>query len=267
MHKGYIAKTGDAAKERLALQHRVFAPGTERLLEMAKFNPSMKVLIVGCGCGDETIMIAQKMAGQSGEIVAMDKSPDQIVQTQAAVRQAGVLTRITYLTKSVDELNAADGDYDLIVCRLVISYFPNPKAAIQLLKNRLRLGGILASQETIVSSCYSTPPSPALKSYLDLMQAFAVYHKLDFDMALNIPRLFNECGLQTTSETWQPEVRGEDKRMVVLSAIECMPAIQGASLIQPLEAEALIQALDKEITFPPNTVLFQCVNVLTVGIK
>jgi ubiquinone/menaquinone biosynthesis C-methylase UbiE len=265
MQKGYIAKTGDAAKERLALQHRVFAPGTELLLRIAKFKPSMKVLIVGCGCGDETIMIAQKMVGHGGEIVAMDKSSNQIEQTRLAIIKSGVPTRITYLTKSVDELDPADGEYDLIVCRLVISYFFNPKIAIQLLKNRLRPGGVLASQETIVSSCYSIPHSPALKRYLDLMQAFAVYHKLNFDMAQNIPMLFSECGLQTISETWQPEVHGDDKRMVELSAIECMPAIQEANLIRPIEAEHLIKALNDEITIPPTTVLFQCVNVLTVG--
>jgi len=67
----YIAKTGSEARERLSLQHRVFSPGTQTLLEMANFQPNMRVLVVGCGCGDETIMIAKQL-NETGKIIAID---------------------------------------------------------------------------------------------------------------------------------------------------------------------------------------------------
>lgn len=262
----YIAKTGDVARSRLAIQHRVFAPGTETLLAMAGFRPDMRVLIVGCGCGDETVMIAEKL-GPDGRITALDKSPEQIEQTRQVVEVAGFSAKVSYLVKPLEELSDSDGDYDLILCRLVMPHLASPVTAIDILKNRLSPRGVLASQEPIVSSCYADPASPALTEYLSLMLAFAESYGLDFDMAKTIPELFRAAGLKTQEQSWQPVVLGEDKCMVTMSASECMPAILKQGLIEPKAADDLIAAIDAEVVQPKEARLFQCVNVLTVGEK
>lgn len=262
----YIAQTGQSARDRLALQHRVFAPGTEILLEMCKFKPDMQVLIVGCGCGDETVMIAEKMQS-TGHIVALDRNLEQIDQAKKAVKEAGLSDRVSFLNKSIEDLSSEDGEYDLILCRFVIPHLLDPKSAISTLKNRLRCGGALASQEPIVSSCYAEPESPALTKYLALMVKFAAVNKLNFDIASTIPALFISCELITTEKTWQPKVLGADKNMVTMSAKECMPAIISSQLISEEAGSELIIAIEKEVVKPKDAILFQCVNVLTVGIK
>ncbi|MDO8954147.1 MAG: methyltransferase domain-containing protein [Gammaproteobacteria bacterium] len=259
----YIAQTGEGAKDRLSLQHQVFSPGTEALLKIAKFRPDMRILIVGCGCGDETIMVA-KLLNDTGSIVAIDSSAEQIHQAKAAVKAAGHEAKLSFITKSVYELDPSDGKFDLILCRFVIPHLIDPKAAIEILKTRLHPGGMIASQEPIVSTCRTEPQSSALESYLNLMLAFSAKIGRDFDMAKSIPALFESCGLTTVSQTWQPEVFGEDKRMVIMSAVECMPAIQSAGLIIQEVADSLIANLETEV-MKKSTRLFQCINILTVG--
>jgi 2-polyprenyl-3-methyl-5-hydroxy-6-metoxy-1,4-benzoquinol methylase len=262
----YIAKTGTAAKDRLALQHRVFSGGTETLLKMSGFQSKMRILVVGCGCGDETIMIAQKM-GSEGEIVAIDVNAEQIEQAMKSAESMGLQDKVKYLNKSVYDLNDEDGNYDLILCRFVIAHLADPKNAVMILRDRLRPSGILAAQEPIVSTCSSQPHSPALERYIGLMMEFGKVSNRDFDMAKQIPSLFQSCGLNIQSQEWQPRVFGPDKRMVTMSAVECAPALEKAGLISQSEAKSLISAIDEEVVKQQDVILFQCINMLVVGQK
>ena len=262
----YIAKTGSEGRARLKIQHRVFAPGTEMLLKMSAFRPDMRVLVIGSGCGDETIMIASLM-DDDGHLVAVDKSIEQIEQARQAVKEASLEKKVTFINKTIEELTADDGQYDLILGRFVIPHLAEPKEAIIKLTALLKPGAVLASQEPIVSSCYSDPRSPALEKYLRLMLDFAKANLLDFDMAKTIPTMFASCGLVTDKQLWQPKVLGPDKSMVTMSAQECMPAILKYGLISLTESEQLIADIEKEVVNPENAVLFQCKNVLTVGRK
>ena len=89
----YIAGAGSKAAERLVLQHRIFSPGTKRLLEMSGFRPDMQVLIVGSGGGDETCLVAEALKG-SGHITAIDKSEEQTKETQKAVNKASFTAQV-----------------------------------------------------------------------------------------------------------------------------------------------------------------------------
>lgn len=261
----YIAQRGsNLARERLALQHRVFSPGTQRLLTLSHFRPDMHVLVIGCGCGDETIMIAKQM-DNVGRIVAIDINAEQLTEAKIAAARAGVAEKISFKNKPIEDINAEDGKFDLILGRFILPHLKNLKQTIELLKERLNPNGRIASQEPIVSTCYSRPSSTSLTEYLNLMMAFADKNGLDFDMAKTIPALFASCGLETKSEHWQPEVVGKDKRMVTMSAAECLPAIQKAGLVDERTAESLIAGIEREVVEPEETVLVQCDNVLTVG--
>lgn len=262
-NSSYIATTGSKAAQRLALQHRVFELGTKKLLNMSGFRPDMQVLIVGSGGGDETCMLASELEG-TGHVIAIDKSEEQTKQTQQAVDKAGLTSRVTCITKAVEDVSSENGRFDLIFCRFILPHLHNPFATIGALKALLKPDGVLASQEPIISECWSTPDSPALKQYLALMLNFATTKGLDFDLAKRIPDLFQQNGLITKHQHWQPIVLGDDKRMLTMSAIECLPAIIGEQLITKTDADKLIEALRQEVV-ESDAALHQCTNVLTIG--
>ena len=200
MSKDYIAKTGAAAKSRLTLQHEVFLPGTDELLKLTEFHPDMQVLVIGCGCGDETLHIAKKLSAL-GHITGIDISAEQINQAKQAAELAKISHKIHFIISDIMNLNNNyKNKFDLILGRFVIPHFTDPRQAILKLKECLKTNGTLASQEPIVSKAWSEPPSPALTKYLSLMTAWAKTMNLDFDMATTIPNLFRDCGLLMVQE-------------------------------------------------------------------
>jgi len=53
--------------------------------------------------------------------------------------------------------------------------------------------------------------------------------------------------------------------MLTMSAIECMPAIIKHKLISQHEGDLLTAAINAQVVEPQDVVLFQCINVLTIG--
>ncbi len=68
---------------RLILQAGVLQPIPARLLQNAGIGPGMRVLDLGCGAGDVT-MLAADMVGPSGSVTGIDRSP-QVCAANAAI--------------------------------------------------------------------------------------------------------------------------------------------------------------------------------------
>ncbi len=62
----YVLATGDAAAHRLRLLHRLYGPGTRRVLLEAGLRPGMCVADLGCGVGMVTALLAE-LVGPQGE--------------------------------------------------------------------------------------------------------------------------------------------------------------------------------------------------------
>src|SRR5215510_9092144 len=58
-------------QQRLIRQARVLAPLTERFLRDAGISSGMRVLDIGCGMGDVT-MIAAQLVGSAGQVTSID---------------------------------------------------------------------------------------------------------------------------------------------------------------------------------------------------
>ena len=57
------------------LQAAILKPITERLLREAGLTPGLRVLDLGCGCGD-VAMLAAELVGPNGTVVGIDRSAD-----------------------------------------------------------------------------------------------------------------------------------------------------------------------------------------------
>jgi predicted RNA methylase len=58
--------------ERLNLQARMIEPFTRHLFRQAGLSAGMRVLDVGCGCGDVAFLAAE-LVGPSGQVVGVDR--------------------------------------------------------------------------------------------------------------------------------------------------------------------------------------------------
>jgi 2-polyprenyl-3-methyl-5-hydroxy-6-metoxy-1,4-benzoquinol methylase len=137
---------GHTATEQLRLikQARFLAPATEHFLRDAGIVSGMRVLDIGCGMGDVSMLVAQ-LVGPEGRVVSIDL--DQASIETAHKRAAAVgFDNTTY--HRADIATFADGEpFDAIVGRLVVEFLPDPIAVICRLCGLLRPGGIMALQE------------------------------------------------------------------------------------------------------------------------
>lgn len=104
----------------------------------------MRVLDVGCGVGDVTMLVAQ-LVGPQGKVVSIDLNQASILTAQRRATAAG-LDNATFRQADISAFTDAE-PFDAIVGRLVLEFLPDPTATIKQLCRLLRCGGIMAFQE------------------------------------------------------------------------------------------------------------------------
>ena len=140
----YVLGHNEGERRRLMRQARVLAPATERFLREAGLAAGMRVLDIGCGMGDVTMLAAQ-LVGPTGRIVAIDL--DQVAIDTAKARAASLgLDNASFNRADVATFSDCE-PFDAVVGRLVLEFLPDPIAIIRRLSGLLRPGGIMALQE------------------------------------------------------------------------------------------------------------------------
>jgi trans-aconitate methyltransferase len=137
---------GHTAREQLRLirQAKMLAPTTERFLRDAGIVSGMRVLDIGCGMGDVTMLIAE-LVGPAGRIVSIDLDHASIETAQRRVSIAGIDNAIF---RRADISTFTDTEpFDAIVGRLVLEFMPDTDGIIGRLCRLLNPGGVIALQE------------------------------------------------------------------------------------------------------------------------
>ncbi len=147
------------AIQRLLTQGQLLNPFTRRLLEEAGITRGMKVLDVGCGPGDVSL-IAAELVGEEGLVIGVDTNASALQVAQARA-QAASLRQVSFLVGDIRDL-ALEQEFDAIVGRLILQHLHEPASLLRLLAQHLRPGGLLAFQEYDITgpSNQTFPPSP-----------------------------------------------------------------------------------------------------------
>lgn len=132
------------AVQRLLTQSHLLNPFTRHLLEEAGITKGMKVLDVGCGPGDVSLLAAE-LVGEEGLVIGIDTNSTalQVAQTRA---QAVSFGQVSFLTGDIRDL-ALEQEFDAVVGRLILQHVREPASLLHLLAQRLRPGGLVAFQE------------------------------------------------------------------------------------------------------------------------
>jgi SAM-dependent methyltransferase len=161
----------DRELERLAVQARDLAAHTTVLFRRAGISPGHRVLDLGCGPGDVSF-IAAEIVGPQGSVVGIDRSPAAVETARERARRGGH-GNVEFHVGDVAEVQP-NGQFDVIVGRLVLMYLPNPARALARLRPFLRPHGLVVLQEGDVRSIGSEPECPLVSQIREWMvQAFA----------------------------------------------------------------------------------------------
>jgi cyclopropane fatty-acyl-phospholipid synthase-like methyltransferase len=144
MAKDYPLANNDNERRRLKTQGDALIPLTERMLSGAGIGAGARVLELGCGSGDVTLLIANRV-GPTGEVVAIDRSQPQITAATDRLISAGH-RNVQFAVAEVDDFQPT-GLFDAIVGRYFLIYVSDPEGTIGNVATWLRPGGYLAFLE------------------------------------------------------------------------------------------------------------------------
>jgi Methylase involved in ubiquinone/menaquinone biosynthesis len=84
----YVLGHSDFEMERLQIQGAVLADVTRRLIGECNIQPGMRILDIGCGAGDVSMLLAEAV-GPSGFVVAIDREARAIETVRSRAEAAG----------------------------------------------------------------------------------------------------------------------------------------------------------------------------------
>ncbi len=149
-HSGdtYALGRTSAETRRLILQNQIYGTLTRRLFVDAGIGPGMRVLDLGSGAGDVSLVLAD-LVGPQGQVVGVDQNAAILDTARARVASAGFST-VEFRHGDIQAIEDFDF-FDAIVGRWVLMYLPDPVRTIQQVVEHLRPGGVVAFQESDLS--------------------------------------------------------------------------------------------------------------------
>lgn len=143
--------------QRLSRQGHAFGPFTRQLFEEAGISQGMHVLDVGSGSGDVAFLVAD-LVGPSGEVVGVDRERTAVDWANVRAHSRGT-RNVKFVEGDPTEMEF-DQQFDAIVGRLVLMYYPDPVDAIRKLIRHARAKGLIVFQEMDLANARSLPVAP-----------------------------------------------------------------------------------------------------------
>ncbi len=189
----YVLGHSEAERQRLIEQSSLLRPSTERVFRKAGITEGMRVLDLGCGVGDVSLLAAE-LVGLTGSVVGIDRNPDVLDVVRRRAREKG-FTQVTFEQQAIDSVKATT-PFDAVVGRFVLMYQADPVAALAHAFGLLRTGGILVVQEPDFGVGVVTWPEVALwrqvKDWVaETFRRAGVHH----DIGGKLYHLFRQAGL------------------------------------------------------------------------
>ncbi|WP_437670154.1 class I SAM-dependent methyltransferase [Sorangium sp. So ce131] len=167
---------------------------TERLLADAGIGAGMRVLDVGCGRGDVSFMVAQRVGAQ-GQVVGIDRDVQPLAAARDRARELG-LSNVTFAEGDLGAPSPELGLFDGVVGRRVLMYQPDAVAAVRRLSGALRPGGLVVFQEhdaTMVPA--SVEPLPLHERVNHWIWRTVEREGADIHMGFHLATVLEQAGL------------------------------------------------------------------------
>ena len=135
----------------VAYQERIdaqIAPLGLAAIERAAPRPGERCLDVGCGCGQTTLQLAERVAPE-GSVLGVDLSVPMLARAEERAREAGLPARFARADAQTHDFSSEG--FDLVFSRFGVMFFSDPVAAFA------NLRGALAGSGRLAFACWRPP--------------------------------------------------------------------------------------------------------------
>ena len=123
-------------------QRAMFVPDlTEDVLRRAGIEAGMRVLDLGCGAGDVSLLLA-RLVGPSGLVVGIDPSSEAIDLAERRATVAGQCYWTHFIAADLDTFVSVE-PFDALIVRLKLLYPREPIATFLQFASHVRAGGVV----------------------------------------------------------------------------------------------------------------------------
>jgi 2-polyprenyl-3-methyl-5-hydroxy-6-metoxy-1,4-benzoquinol methylase len=213
----YVLGHADQEIERLRLQAGIIGPVTRRLIHECGIGRGMRVLDIGCGVGDVSMLVAEAV-GATGTVVAYDREASAIEIARSRALEAGY-TQIEFVVAS-DETFPKRAPFDAAIGRYILHHQADPTAMIRRAASTVRPGGIVAFHELAGHIDTRTFPAVDLLANLEKCQNIVLSAMLPHrDVGNRLIACFEDAGLPAPRLTWESIAGGHDSPLWELCAM------------------------------------------------
>ena len=134
-----------AAKRWLEMQaqlDQIVRPFGEAAMQAAGITDGLRVLDIGCGCGDTTLALATQV-GLAGQVTGADISRSMLQRGRDQAQQSGI-TQVAFKEADAQTHPFPKSHYHRVYSRFGVMFFDDPSAAFSNLYSCLLPGGIIS---------------------------------------------------------------------------------------------------------------------------
>jgi ubiquinone/menaquinone biosynthesis C-methylase UbiE len=221
----------------------------ERLLSDAGVEAGMRVLDLGCGHGNVSMMVARRV-GDGGEVVGVDRDPRALAVARETVAQRG-LGNVAFAEHDLLSLPAALGPFDAAVGRRVLMYQPDAAAALRAVAGVLRPGAVVALQEIDASMVPASPASlPLHRRVHGWVWRMVEREGANLRMGFELERAMAGAGITVADVRAEAVVQTWERRLPTAAMVRAiLPRIveRGVATPEEVDVDTLDQRLEDEL--------------------
>jgi ubiquinone/menaquinone biosynthesis C-methylase UbiE len=166
--QSYVLGHSEQELARLERQGEIFGVETRDVLHRAGVKTGMRVLDVGCGVGDVSMIAAEKV-GPTGAVIGIDNAATALATARARAQRAGY-DWLDFQEADVYEFEPGES-FDAVIGRFVLLHLPDPIAALRRLSRFLSDDAVVAFIEMDINQAAAIPDMPLLTRCVDWIVA------------------------------------------------------------------------------------------------
>ena len=204
----YVLGYSQHEQQRLLKQAAILRACTERFFRAGGLAPGMRVLDLGCGMGDVSLLAAD-LVGPQGSVLGVDRDPQALARARDRAREKSCAGYVNFQQINVEEIQGREL-FDAAVGRYVLLYQADPAATLRHVASLVKPGGRLIFHELDFGQVVPPWPEAPLwtRTYTIMSEAFRRGGNPP-DFGRRLARTFLDAGLPWPTVQAEIPVGGE----------------------------------------------------------